>query len=84
MTPPQRSRNDLLPDSATVEEIIFFDDNIVATPYVLTDLTIVANIQNQQLVGSQVKAGKERMVEEEPVIIKLLPAEVIESIDRLI
>ena len=59
MTPPQRSRNDLLPDSATVEEIIFFDDDIVATPYVLTDLTIVANIQNQQLVGSQVKAGKE-------------------------
>ena len=84
MTPPQRSRNDLLPDSATVEEIIFFDDDIVATPYVLTDLTIVANIQNQQLVGSQVKAGKEWMVEEEPVIIKLLPAEVIESIDRLI
>ena len=84
MTPPQRSRNDLLPDNATVEEIIFFDDDIVATPYVLTDLTIVANIQNQQLVSSQVKAGKEWMVEEEPVIIKLLPTKVIESIDRLI
>ena len=48
-----------------VEEIISFDDDIVATRYVLTDLAIVANIQNQQSISSQVKAGKEWMVEEE-------------------